>query len=519
MIPTSEQITNLPAVKLALLARRLEQKKKLKEMSADAQTIHRRPANAVVPLSLTQQRLWFIDQLEPGNPVYSGVFAMRAKGRLNIEALERSLNEIVRRHEMMRTTYRMQGREVVQVIAPEMKLPLPFIDLEPLPETLRVPEAIRMADEDLRRPFDLGEGPLFRAKLLRLAGEDHVLLLSMHHIATDGWSMRVTLRELTALYTDYINNLPSSLPELPIQYGDFAIWQREWMTGEKMEEQVRYWQQQLAGAPPLLEVGLDHERPAVQSYRGAHEDFTIADELWAALKELSRQEGVTLFMTLLAAFQVVLHYRSQQSDIVVGTDVAGRNCREVEGLIGFFVNQLVLRGSVAGDPSFRELLERARAACLGAYANQDVPFDKLVEVLNPVRDLSYAPLFQVKLIYQPSTTASFALPGLEWTQLEVESGTAQFDLILNVMNLEQGMIGRAEYSTDLYEAGTIKQLLRQYEQVLRAAVSNADVSVSELRAMLLEDDRQQQTIKESALAATGLERLRRAKRRTISASA
>ena len=255
----------------------------------------------------------------------------------------------------------------------------------------------------------------------------------------------------------------------------------------------------------------------MQSYRGGSQPFKVTDELWGALKELSQQEGVTLFMTLLAGFQVVLHYHSEREDLVVGTDVAGRHCAEVEGLIGFFVNQLVLRGSVAGGPSFRELLGRARAVCLGAYAHQELPFDKVVEVVNPARSLSYAPLFQVKLVFQPAPLASFALPGMELTLVEVASETAQFDLILNLMSLEQGMAGRAEYSTDLYEAETIKQLLRQYEQVLRAAVSNPEVSLSELKELLREDVRQQQAVKENELAATRLMKFSAISRKAINA--
>ncbi|HEX2081286.1 MAG TPA: condensation domain-containing protein, partial [Longimicrobium sp.] len=326
-----------------------------------------------LPLSFAQERLWFIDRLEPGSAVYNMPMARRLGGALDEAALERSLREIVRRHEALRTVFAEVDGSPVQVIAPFDGFALPVEDLSGLGETDREAAVGRRAGEEAARPFDLAAGPLFRAALLRLGGEDHVLLLSMHHIVSDGWSMGVLVRELSALYAAYREGRESPLPELPVQYADYAVWQREQLAGEVLDRQLAYWKERLAGAPGLLELPTDHPRPAVQAYRGATVPFEISLELLERLQALGRSEGATLYMTLLGAFQVLLGRYAGSEDVVVGSPIAGRTRREVEELIGFFVNTLVLRTDLSGNPSFREVLRRVREATLGAYEHQEVP--------------------------------------------------------------------------------------------------------------------------------------------------
>src|SRR6185369_9818538 len=328
-----------------------------------------------LPLSYAQQRLWFLDQLAPGSLAYNIPLAVRLKGRLEVEALQRTLDEVVRRHEVLRTTFVEVNGAPVQVVAPAGQLPMPVLDLSELEEAEREVEARQAAEA--QQPFDLSVGPLLRVLLLRLSGEDHVVLFTMHHIITDGWSTGILVREVAALYEAYIEGRESPLPELEIQYADYAVWQREWLQGEVLAQQLAYWRQQLGEDLPVLQLPTDKPRPPVQSHRGQGVSFTLPAELTAELKKLSNAEGVTLYMTLLAAYKILLWRYSGQSDVVVGTPIAGRNHLAAEGLIGLFVNTLVLRTSLSGDPSFNELLDRVRDVTLGAYAHQDLPFEKL----------------------------------------------------------------------------------------------------------------------------------------------
>ena len=339
------------------------------------------------PLSFAQQRLWFLEQLEPDSGKYNLPLRLQLEGELSVRVLEESLTEIVRRHEALRTCFPVVDDEAVQQISPAQALPLPLTDLSHLPDAASAAE--RIAQEEAQQCFDLAAGPLFRARLLRLGAEEHVLLLNMHHIVSDGWSIGVLVKELSALYTAYAQGQPSPLADLPIQYADYAVWQREWLQGEVLQEQLQYWREQLQGAPAVLELPTDHPRPAVQSFRGGQQQVTLPVAVAEGLKELSRREGVTLFMTLLAAWQVLLSRYSRQEEIVVGSPIAGRTRGETEGLIGFFVNTLVLRSDLSGDPSFVELLQRVKEVCLGAYGHQEVPFEKLVEELQPERSLSH----------------------------------------------------------------------------------------------------------------------------------
>src|SRR5215217_1019388 len=347
------------------------------------------------PLSFAQERLWFVDRLEPGSAVYNIPVEWRLGGALDEAALERALGEIVRRHEALRTTFREVDGSPVQVIAPFGGFTLRLDDLSGLADADREVEVRRRAGEEAARPFDLSAGPLFRAALLRLGEEDHVLLLSMHHIVSDGWSTGVLFRELSALYAAYLAGRESPLPELPVQYADYAVWQREQLAGEVLDRQLAYWKERLAGAPELLELPTDHPRPAVQTYRGATVLVELSLQLLERLQALGQSEGATLYMVLLGAFQVLLGKYAGSEDVVVGTPIAGRTRRETEELIGFFVNTLVLRTDLSGNPSFRETLRRVREVTLGAYAHQEVPFEKLVAELQPERSLSHSPLFQV----------------------------------------------------------------------------------------------------------------------------
>ncbi len=448
------------------------------------------PRDGDLPLSFAQQRLWFINQLEPGSSVYNFPAAVRLKGPLNIVALKLSLDEIVKRHEVLRTTFAIVDGRPVQVIAPLLTLTLPIVDLRELPETEREAEVQRLGTNEAARPFDLAQGPLVRATVLRLGEDEHVGLLTMHHIVSDGWSTGILIREMAALYDAFRAGRPSSLPALPLQYADFAHWQRDWLQGEVLETQLTYWKQQLFGAPPLLELPADHPRPAVQTFHGAQQSILLPRTVGDGLKALSRQEGLTLFMTLLAAFKVLLHGYTNQDDIVIGTPIANRNRLEIEGLIGFFVNTLVLRSDLSGNPSFRELLRRVREVCLGAYAHQDLPFERLVEELHLARDLSRNPLFQVMFVLQNASPQAVELPGLSLSPVEVDTRTTYFDLTLHIVDTDQGLVGTFAYNTDLFDAVTITRMLGHFASLLESVIAAPDRRLSDL-SLLTESERQQ----------------------------
>ncbi|MFQ5794231.1 MAG: amino acid adenylation domain-containing protein, partial [Candidatus Bipolaricaulia bacterium] len=455
------------------------------------------------PLSFGQERLWFLDQLDPSHPVYNESGAIRLQGSVNLAALEQSLNEIVRRHEVLRTTFATVDGQPVQVIAPALTLSLPVVDLRELPEAEQEAEVRRRVTEEAQRPFDLARGPLMRVTLLRLGKRDHVLLLTIHHIVCDGWSIGILVRELAMLYKAFSTGNPSPLPELPIQYADFAHWQREWLQGEVLESQLSYWKQQLGDDPPVLQLPTDRPRPPVQTFRGATQFFELPKALYESLKALSRREDVTLFMTLLAVFQALLSRYSGQEDIIVGTPIAGRTRAELEALIGFFVNTLVLRSDLSGDPSFRELLGRVRNVTLNAYAHQDLPFEKLVEELQPERSLSHTPLFQVMfqlynaqmstlevdtgttvLELNPFQLYNVQMPALEapevtLSSLEADTGTTVSDLNLLMVEEAQGLRGWIEYSTDLFDGATIERMLGHFQTLLEGVVADPDRRLSD----------------------------------------
>ena len=433
----------------------------------------------VHPLSFAQARLWFLDQLEKGNPAYNIAFAVRLQGALDVTLLEQSLNEMVQRHEILRTTFSMVDGQPVQVITSSLRLFLPVEDYQNLPEVERESEVRRVMTQEARQPFDLTQAPLLRAKLLRLTQQEHIFILTLHHIIADEWSVEVFVREMAVLYKAFLAGSDSPLSELPIQYKDFTYWQRQWLQGEVLDTQLSYWKQQLDGVPAILPLPTDYPRPAIQTYRGARQSLELPQTVADAIAALSRQEGVTLFMVLLAAFQTLLYRYTGQEDVCVGSPIANRNRDELKGLIGFFVNTLVLRTNLAGNPSFQELLQRLRRVALGAYAHQDLPFEQLVEALQPERDASYTPLFQVAFILRNALHLE-EIPGLTLSPLNVESETAQFDLSLVVERTERGLIAAFEYNTDLFDAARIARMLGHFQNLLLGIVANPEAKLSDL---------------------------------------
>jgi amino acid adenylation domain-containing protein len=417
------------------------------------------------PLSYAQERLWFLDQMEgESSATYNIATAVRLHGALYVTALKRSLDEVYERHSSLRTSFRTIDGEAVQHIALPQSLNMPLVDLSALTEAEREAEARRLATEEARQPFNLAQGPMLRAALIRLNDAEHVLLVTMHHIVSDGWSMGVLVREVAALYEAFSKGKSSPLPELPVQYADYAVWQREWLQGEVLETELAYWRKQLGGAAQVLELPTDRPRPPVQSFRGAAEPVIISAKVSESLKQLSRREGVTMFMLLLAAWQVLLWRYTREEEIVVGTPVAGRNRAEVEHLIGFFVNTLVLRADLSGNPKFLGALRRVQEMVIGAFAHQDVPFEKLVEELQPERSLSHTPLFQVMFALQNAPAADVNLHGLTLSPLDVDAGTAKVDLALTLFETDDGIMGSLSYATDLYEARTIRRIASHFKK-------------------------------------------------------
>ncbi len=440
------------------------------------------------PVSYAQERLWFLDQLAPGQATYNMPAAVELSGRLDEGALRRSLAEIVRRHEALRTTIVTVEGQPLQVIAPQLSLTLSVADLSALEAEGQMQEVERLVTVEALRPFDLAQGPLFRVGLLRLGAERHVLLFNVHHIVFDEWSAGVFLHELGALYEAFAAGKPSPLAELPIQYVDFALWQREWLQGETLAALLAYWREQLEGAPAMLELPTDRPRPAVQRFVGGEERLGLAAGLATRLRELSRRAGTTLFMVLVAAFKALLHRYTGQQDVVIGLFIANRNRSEIEGLIGFFVNTLVMRTAVSGDETCEALLERVREVTLGAYGHQDLPFEKLVEELRPERNLSHNPLFQVVFVLQNAPVDELRLPGLTLRPLAIERGTARFDLTLNVWEAGAELDGVLEYNSDLYDAATVRRMIGHYAVLLAGIVADPARRVANL-PLLTEGER------------------------------
>ena len=445
------------------------------------------PRTGDLPLSYAQQRLWFLDQLEPGSPLYNNPAAIRLRGRVNIEAFTESLNLVVARHEVLRTVFAGQGGRPIQQILPSMPVTVPIVDLSGLPEEKREAEMRRLAAEEAIHSFDLSQGPLLRMTLMREAEDSHVALLTMHHIASDGWSVGVLIGELAEAYRAIARGQSPQLPFLPIQYADFAKWQREWLEKGARDEQIAYWKRRLPNPSLVLELPTDRPRPPVQTFRGATQWGTLPRSVRGELESLARGEGVTLFMVLLAAFQTLLHRYTGQTEIRIGSPVAGRRWAETEGLIGCFINPLVMCANLDGRPTFRDLLRQVRETTLEAYAHQDLPFEMLVEALQPERNLSHSPFFQVMLVLQNAPSRKLELPGLRIEELKLDRGTEKFDLTLFVEEIDDGLRLGWSYNTDLFNDETIGRMARHFNILLQAILNSPEERVSALPLLIPEE--------------------------------
>jgi len=465
----------------------------MREEQLDASTLPIVPAagdQESPPLSFAQERLWFFDQLNPGSPVYNLFTGARAKGALNPATLQQCFGDVVRRHETLRATFATVEGQPVQVVKRAASPVLAYVDLSGLSAEEFEVQAQRLAIQEARRPFDLARGPLLRVTLLGRNSREHILLLTMHHIISDAWSMGLLADEVARLYQAFSTGVPSPLPDLPIQYSDFAAWQRSWLQGEVLESQLDYWQRQLAGASPVLALPTDRPRPAVQRFRGASQSFLVPAALTEGLKRLTQNYKATLFTTLTAALQTLLHLYTSQNDVSIGAPVANRSRSELEEMIGFFVNTLVLRTDFSGDPSFAELLGRVRETVLGAHAHQDLPFEKLVEVLRPERDLSHAPLFQVAFSLDNTPANVETASALSFSPFEIDTRNARLDLHLTVVETSKGLAGSLEYNSDLFDAATVERMISHFQTLLAGFVANPDQKISEL-SLLSEDERHQ----------------------------
>ncbi len=463
--------------------RGLLQKWKRGELHLDphVQTIPRRSTPGPIPLSFAQQRLWFLDQLIPNSPVYNLSSALMLVGSLNLIAFRQSVNEIVQRHEILRTTFPTLDGKPSQIVTQFLSLYMPIADLSVLSEAEREATAWRLVREEARQPFDLAQGPLIRIALLRLSEDRHIFLLILHHTICDGWSLGIFLKELGTIYEASLRGMPSPLPELPIQYADFAVWQRERLPEEVLQTHLTYWKQQFDGASTVLHLPTDRPRPPVQTHRGDSLRFTLSQALSQALKVLSQREQVTLFTTLLAAFKALLYRYSKQEDIIVGTPIANRQRVELENLIGFFANTLVLRTTLSGHSCFRELLGQVHRTMLAASAHQDLPFEYLVEALHLERDMSYNPLFQVMFNFDNVPRLQVELPELKLSNVLISAGTAMFDLWLSMGEDKDGLLrGTLEYNSDLFDAASIQGLLQHFQVLLQAIVTDPGQPLADL---------------------------------------
>ncbi|HZN07516.1 MAG TPA: amino acid adenylation domain-containing protein, partial [Pyrinomonadaceae bacterium] len=450
------------------------------ERNASLTPIERVDRHRDLPLSFAQQRLWFLDQLNPNSAAYNIPAVLRLKGPISIGALNQTLGEIIRRHESLRTTFKMVNGQPVQVINEPRIVNLAAIDLSALDEQERAAQTEHLIRQHIQQPFDLSSDLMLRPGLLRLREDEHILFMTMHHIVSDGWSTSILMREMATLYAGYLAGEEPPLTELPIQYVDFANWQREWLQGEVLEKQLAYWQKQLAGAPPTINLPTDRPRPSFQTFESDAITFELSESLSKALKALSQQEGVTLFMTLIAAYNTLLYRYTAQEDILVGTGIANRNRTEIEGLIGFFVNMLVMRTDLSGNPSFAELLRRVREMAFGAYAHQDLPFEKLVEELQPERDLSHTPFFQVTFVLQNVSPDELTLQGLEASHVDFKTGAGKFDLVLAMTDAARGITGTLEYNTNLFDRATIERMLGHFQTLLERIAADPQQKIGDV---------------------------------------
>ena len=496
----SQRISALTPEQRALFEARLKQKGLRTDVTA-VQTIPRRQDrdSPTCPASIDQERLWFIEQLQPGNTAYNIFNASRIRGSLNVPIMERVINELIKRHEVLRTTLKSVDGLPVQVIAADLKIALEPVSLEHLLEAERYDEAVRLTTAEFARPFDLENGPLVRVGLLRLAPDDFVLQVNMQHAITDRWSFAVFEKELAVLYQAFATGHPSPLPELPIQFADYAVWQRERMNGDEYKKDLEYWRKQLAGAPFVLDFPTDFPRPPIQNFRGARVYVSYPKSLLDGLKELSRREGVTMFMTLMAAYKTLIYRYTNQHDVLISTPIGTRLRPETENLVGYLLNLLIVRTDLSGDPTFRELLKREQDACVGAFAHQEVPFGKLVQELKPVQDPSRNPIAQVAFLYLdfPEATAMQFL-GLTATHIDIDNGASRFDITLAMTETPDGFTVSIEYIRDIFEHARMERMAQHLQVLLAGIVANPDAHISDLPILTLEERQQLQQWNDTA---------------------
>jgi amino acid adenylation domain-containing protein len=473
------------------------------------------PRSGALPTSFPQQRLWFLDQLEPGNPLYNVAYVTRMKGLINPQALEKSLNEIVRRHESLRTTFHTSDDQPVQVIAPSLELKLEMLDASHLPTLeARETEARRLASAEIQQPFDLAVGPLLRPLLIKIGERDHALILNTHHIVSDRWSLGVLSQEMATLYEANLQGKPSPLPELAIQYADYAVWQSKFLSGDVLDKQLAFWRQQLEGAPPVLELPTDRQRKGTEQFWGAQHRQPVPEALASAVRGLSRQQRGTFFMALLAGFQILMAKLSGQNDIVIGTDLANRNGVETEKLIGFFVNLLPIRARLDPEARFTEFFQQVREVSLETMAHQDVPFDKLVEELRPERSLTHNPLVQVLFVMQNTPQMIGEFGGLKLEPLGV-SGSSRFDLVMFVNNPERDPSTMWVYNPNLFDASTIARMANRYEHLLKTVCADPEIKLRQIFAALDEAEKQNRGSEQKTFQEAGLAKLKKARRKVI----
>ncbi len=490
---SAAQPAGLSSAKQALLAKWLRNGPA--NSSGGEKAIPRRQGNGPVPLSLEQQRLWFFNQLEPDSPLYNMPIASRLRGAVNPDALQQAMDLVVARHEALRT--RFVSQNPAQTIDPPSTVLMLFFDVRNFPAAQREAEARRLLEVEAKRPFDLSRDLMARSALVRLDEQDWIFLVLMHHIASDDWSWRVFCSEVALTYDAVISNRKTDLPEPAIQYGDFSVWQKEWLRGDVLNKQLAFWRKQLEGAPPVLELPADHPRPASQTFRGACEWLKLPPSLTEKINTLSQSGGFTPYMILLAAFQTLIHRYTGQEDIVIGSPVAGRTRASVEKVIGLFVNMLALRTRLDGNPSFFELLHRTQTAVLEALAQQELPFEKLVEELQPERSASYSPLVQVMFALQDELSENLKLSGITTSAFPLDSGTAKFDLTFTIVKSGSGFDCCAEFNSDLFEVATVRRMLAHYEKLLEAIAANPDQSISDI-PLLTNAEREQMLVEWNA---------------------
>jgi acyl carrier protein len=499
---------------IASLAQRVASLAK-KQSGIEIPPMRRADRTKRIPLSFAQQRLWFLDQLEPLNPLYNISYVTRMSGQLHIDALEESLRAVVRRHESLRTTFQVMDDEPVQVIAPDLPVKITLLDVSHLP-TLeeREAEARRLANEEIRTPFNLEVGPLMRPLLIKIGEDDHAMILNMHHIISDRWSFGVLSQELATLYEARVAGKQSPLPELEIQYVDYAVWQREFLSGDVLDRQLGYWRQKLEGAPAVLELPTDRPRKGVQQFFGALYRHPFPPELISAARALSTRQRGTFFMTLLACFQLLLARITGQTDLVVGTDLANRNQLETEKLIGFFVNLLPIRARIDTQASFTDFFQQVRETSLEAMTHQDIPFDKLVEELRPERNLTHNPLVQILFVMQNTPQAFREFGGLKFRPLGV-SGSSRFDLVVFIDNPESNASTTWVYNPNLFDTSTIARMANTYESLLKGVCAQPDITLSSVFAAIDMEEKELRAEEQKKLQQTGLEKLKKVRRKAM----